>query len=233
MLRLVLDNFLADECQLLLGEMSGNDDGQAVVDEAIHRQVIFAVDREGRNGFALEGPRKVLPRVAIAASEYRADEADDRAGDSHCSLSTTDYHTPDELARFVTQARVAASNPPLKTGSSPPRSSQAGSVLAFGCEYAPRKRSRRVGFCGMRDRKPNLKSSWQEHDIWYVVDRVQDAYWQQPWQVIQQVVASCKEEVKPIEGREKLLAVAKEKMRAIAKADGDGDRDGNGDGNAK
>ena len=76
------------------------------------------------------------------------------------------------------------------------------------------------------ERKPkSLKSIWQEHDIWYVVDRVQDAYWQQPWQVIQQVVASCKEEVKPSEGREKLLAVAKEKMRAIAKPDGN---DGNG-----
>jgi len=83
-------------------------------------------------------------------------------------------------------------------------------------------------------RKPkSLKSSWQEHDIWYVVDRVQDAYWQQPWQLIQQVVASCKEEVKPIEGREKLLAVAREKMRAMVKGDVGGNGDGNGDGNAK
>jgi len=76
------------------------------------------------------------------------------------------------------------------------------------------------------DRKPtNLRSSWQEHDIWYVVDRVQDAYWQQPWQLIQQVVASCKEEVKPIEGRDRLLAVAKEKMRTIVDG-GQNDRSG-------
>ena len=59
----------------------------------------------------------------------------------------------------------------------------------------------------------NLKSNWQEHDVWYVVDRVQEAYWRGPWQLIQQVVSACKAEVKPTEGREKLLAAAKEKMR--------------------
>jgi hypothetical protein len=57
---------------------------------------------------------------------------------------------------------------------------------------------------------------WQEHDVWYVVDRVQDLYWQQPRHVIEQLVTSCKEQVKPIEGRDQLLAIAKEKMRAIA-----------------
>jgi len=69
-------------------------------------------------------------------------------------------------------------------------------------------------------KRGNLKSGWQEHDIWYVVDRVQDAYWQEPWRLIQQVVASCKEEVKAIEGREKLLEVAKEKMRLMIEARG-------------
>jgi len=65
------------------------------------------------------------------------------------------------------------------------------------------------------DPKPRPRSRWQEHDVWYVVDRVQDSYWQQPRHLIEQVVVSCKEKVKPIEGREKLLAVAKEKMGAI------------------
>jgi hypothetical protein len=66
------------------------------------------------------------------------------------------------------------------------------------------------------DPKPNPRSKWQEHDVWYVVDRLQDMYWQQPRHSIEQVVASCKTQVKPMEGREKLLAVAKEKMQAIA-----------------
>ena len=59
-------------------------------------------------------------------------------------------------------------------------------------------------------------SKWQEHDVWYVIDRMQDSYWRQPRHVIEQVVSSCKAHVKPIEGRDQLLAVAKEKMRAIA-----------------
>jgi hypothetical protein len=59
-------------------------------------------------------------------------------------------------------------------------------------------------------------SKWQEHDVWYVIDRMQDSYWRQPRHVIEQVVTSCKEHVKPIEGRDQLLAVAQEKMRAIA-----------------
>jgi hypothetical protein len=71
---------------------------------------------------------------------------------------------------------------------------------------------------GNKDKPGNLKSSWQEHDVWYVVDRVQDTYWQERWQLIQQVVSECREQVKPMEGREKLLAVAKEKMRSILEA---------------
>jgi len=43
--------------------------------------------------------------------------------------------------------------------------------------------------------------------------------------LIEQVVASCKEEVKPIEGREKLLAVAKEKMCVIVGEGGERSRD--------
>jgi hypothetical protein len=66
------------------------------------------------------------------------------------------------------------------------------------------------------DPKRNPGSKWQEHDVWYVVDRVQDMYWQRPRHLIEQVVASCKGQVKPMEGRDKLLAAAKEKMRAIA-----------------
>ncbi len=64
----------------------------------------------------------------------------------------------------------------------------------------------------------NLKTNWQEHDVWFVVDRVQETYWREPWQLIQQVVALCKTEVKPTEGREKLLAVAKEKIRLLIEA---------------
>ena len=61
----------------------------------------------------------------------------------------------------------------------------------------------------------NLKSSWQEHDIWYVIDRVQEEYWQQAWRLVHEVVAACKSDVKPSEGREKLLEAVREKMRAI------------------
>ena len=64
----------------------------------------------------------------------------------------------------------------------------------------------------------NLKSNWQEHDVWYAVDRVQETYWREPWQLIQQVVSLPKAEVKPTEGREKLLAVAKDKMRLLIEA---------------
>ena len=64
----------------------------------------------------------------------------------------------------------------------------------------------------------NLRTNWQEHDLWYVVDRVQETYWREPWQLIQQVVSLCKAEVKPIDGREKLLAVAREKMRLLINA---------------
>ena len=59
-------------------------------------------------------------------------------------------------------------------------------------------------------------SKWQEHDVWYVIDRLQDSFWQQPRHLIEQVVASCKDQVKPMEGRDQLLAVAKEKMQATA-----------------
>jgi len=75
---------------------------------------------------------------------------------------------------------------------------------------------------------PNQKrpgAKWQEHDVWYVIDRVRDSYWKQPRLLIEQVVASCKEEVKPIEGREKLLAVAKEKMCVIVGEGGERSRD--------
>jgi len=68
-------------------------------------------------------------------------------------------------------------------------------------------------------------SKWQEHDLWYVIDRVQDSYWKQPRPLIEQVVGSCKEQVKPIEGREKLLALAKEKMRAVVGKGGGTPRD--------
>ena len=70
------------------------------------------------------------------------------------------------------------------------------------------------------DPKRGLRSTWQEHDVWYVVDRVQDSFWRQLRPLIQQVVESCKEQVKPIDGREKLLAVAKEKMRVIVEEGG-------------
>ena len=61
--------------------------------------------------------------------------------------------------------------------------------------------------------------------MWYVIDRVRDSYWKQPRLLIEQVVASCREQVKPIEGREKLLAVAKEKMRVVVGEDGERPRD--------
>ena len=64
-------------------------------------------------------------------------------------------------------------------------------------------------------KRTNLRSSWQEHDVWYVIDRVQETYSQQPWHVVQRVVAVCKTEIKPVEGREKLLEAAKEKMRSF------------------
>lgn len=67
----------------------------------------------------------------------------------------------------------------------------------------------------------NLKTNWQEHDLWYAVDRVQETYWREPWQLIQQVVALCKAEVKPAEGRERLLGAAKEKMRLLIEARGE------------
>ena len=70
------------------------------------------------------------------------------------------------------------------------------------------------------DPKRDLRSRWQEHDVWYVVDRVQDSFWRQLRPLIQQVVESCREQVKPVEGREKLLAVAKEKMRVIVEEGG-------------
>ena len=70
------------------------------------------------------------------------------------------------------------------------------------------------------DPKQDLRSKWQEHDVWYVVDRVQDSFWRQLRPLIQTVVESCKEQVKPVEGREKLLAVAKEKMRVIVEEGG-------------
>jgi hypothetical protein len=75
------------------------------------------------------------------------------------------------------------------------------------------------------DPKRNPGSKWQEHDVWYVIDRVQDMYWQQPRHLIEQVVASSKGQVKPIEGRDKLLAAAKEKMRTIVGESGGGSRD--------
>ena len=56
--------------------------------------------------------------------------------------------------------------------------------------------------------------------MWYVIDRVQDSYWKRPRLLIEQVVASCKDQVKPIEGREKLLAAAKEKIRAMLEEPG-------------
>ena len=64
---------------------------------------------------------------------------------------------------------------------------------------------------GTPEKRP--RSKWQEHDVWYVVDRVQDLYWKQPRHLIEQVVASCKEQVKPVEGRDELLAAALRKMR--------------------
>ena len=78
------------------------------------------------------------------------------------------------------------------------------------------------------DPKPNPRSRWQEHDVWYVIDRVQDLYWQQPRHLIERVVASCKEQVKPMEGRDKLLAAAKEKMRTIVEESGGRSRDAGG-----
>jgi hypothetical protein len=75
------------------------------------------------------------------------------------------------------------------------------------------------------DPKRGLGSTWQEHDVWYVVDRVQDSFWRQLRPLIQQVVESCKEQVKPIQGREKLLAVAMEKMRVIVEEGGLKSRD--------
>jgi len=64
-------------------------------------------------------------------------------------------------------------------------------------------------------KRTNLRTTWQEHDIWYVIDRVEEAFWQQPWHVVEHVVALCKTKVKPAEGREKLLEAAKEKMRSL------------------
>ena len=67
-----------------------------------------------------------------------------------------------------------------------------------------------------------VNSNWPEHDVWYAVDRVQETYWREPLPLIQQLVASCKEQVQPTEGRDKLLAVAKEKMRLLIEARKDG-----------
>lgn len=64
----------------------------------------------------------------------------------------------------------------------------------------------------------NRKSDWLEHDVWYAMDRVQETYWREPLPFIQRVVLSCKEEVQPTEGRDKLLAVAREKMRLLIEA---------------
>ena len=64
-------------------------------------------------------------------------------------------------------------------------------------------------------KRTNLRLSWQGHDVWYVIDRIQETYWQQPWHLVHHVVAVCKTEVKPSEGREKLLEATKEKMRSL------------------
>jgi hypothetical protein len=79
-----------------------------------------------------------------------------------------------------------------------------------------------------KGKRAGPKADWQEHDVWYVVDCVQDAYQQQPRHVIQRVVGSCKEEMKPVEGREKLLAMAKEKMRLMMEARGGEERRASG-----
>ena len=62
--------------------------------------------------------------------------------------------------------------------------------------------------------RKSLRSSWQEHDVWYVVDRLQEEYWRKAWRVVQEVVTACKSEVTPSEGREKLLEAARKKMGA-------------------
>ena len=63
-----------------------------------------------------------------------------------------------------------------------------------------------------------MNSKWQEHDVWYAVDRLQETYWREPLQLIQQVVSSCRAETQPAEGRDTLLALAKEKMRLLIEA---------------
>ena len=60
----------------------------------------------------------------------------------------------------------------------------------------------------------NLRTSWQEHDIWYVIDRVREKYPRQSWQAVGEAVAGCQIEVKPSAGREKLLETVLQKMQS-------------------
>jgi hypothetical protein len=63
-------------------------------------------------------------------------------------------------------------------------------------------------------KRVNLKSTWQEHDIWYVIDRLQEEFRQQPSLVVHEIVQACQKEVSHTEGREKLLEAARKRMQS-------------------
>jgi hypothetical protein len=53
---------------------------------------------------------------------------------------------------------------------------------------------------------------WQEHDIWYVIDRVQEHFPGMSRDAAHRAVLERKGEVKPAEGRERLLQSVVERL---------------------